>query len=545
MISNAQQAVVITQMTHMSPPGSSRTNLSIFAILLVGLLIRIYAFGGLAGTDDVFIAEGALRFLDHGWFLPENHHLTRIGLWLPLVPVIKLFGAGEWQVAWLPLALSLLTIWTAAEIGRRVFDDSVGVLAALMAAVFPLDVENATTLFPDVAVGALCGLTVLLALKTSEAKRPTLFAVLSGLAWGWAYLAKIEAAVLLPAIIALWAARYITFRNLVLIGVVVGTVVAAENVIYYLASGHILYRLWVITAYKGNGTILASAYSATQWWIFPRSWFLVFYEFGLQYYLLFGSIIYSLLRPTRGAIVLVVWAVVFMLWLQFGGNPLAASYHIRTHLPRYCSMLSVPAAILEAVFLWRVIRGLSRKLAVIATAGVVLVSLFMINFNRLSFEGQVAIKAAMSQAARHGWFPIYLDSTSRAIASIDWWHRPDHPYDDVEKIPNLSVDKLSQMRSYALVNPSSMRYRHLRYGSGIGVLKWLDSCGKRVVTINNPLPAIVYAQARMLDRAAAFIPLLARKVTATTRELLEGDDAVIYEFGGLQTAACAAHLKKG
>ncbi len=499
---------------------------------------------GVVGSDDVFVADAALNLIDKGWALPAEHHGARIGLWLPLVPTFAAFRTGDWQVAWFPLVCGLGIVALAFAIGQRLFGRAVGLAAGLLAATFPLDVLNSTTLYPDLPLGTVSALAFYVALRAEESRRPWLVAIAAGLLWGYAYLVKIEAAMLLFAMVALWPCGIVRFRTLAIIGATVAAVIVAENLIYYAASGEILYRLTHIAATRIDtaGTTAADLehYGAGGLWVFPKSWFITFYDFGLHYYLMFAGLLFLLFRPTRPALLVLLWAGAFLLWLEFGGNPLAATYHFKSHLSRYCSMLSVPMAIAGAYFAVRVLGAARRWLGGAALAGVVAVAVFMCNFDQLNYETETAVKLGLHEAAAKGWSPLTGDLTTATLARFFWWHRPELAVRSIARSDIAPDGGLPGAQGYVMVSPPRLEYQHKRYGWPTVSLDWLQRCGQHLLTIGNPMPGIAYKQLEAMASLGSMIPKLGPQIQETARDVLNPNDLVAFRLPADRPAACRA-----
>ena len=146
----------------------------LFAILAIALVLRLMTSNGIMGADDTTIADHALRLLNQGFSVPDSHYSSRIGLIFPQALVFRLFGVGEFQMTLVPLFFSLLGVLMAFAIGRELAGPGVGLLAAALLAVFPLDTYYATVLVPDLPLGATLGLSFWLALRTESSSHPWL-----------------------------------------------------------------------------------------------------------------------------------------------------------------------------------------------------------------------------------------------------------------------------------------------------------------------------------------------------------------------------------
>ena len=503
-----------------------------YFILFVAFALRAYSFVGIVGTDDVSIADYALRLLDSGPWVPQTHYQARVGLIYPLAAVYAIFGVGDWQSALIPLAASLVGVWLAFLIARQLAGDKAGLLAALAIAVFPLDVFGATQLMPDLPLGVLLAAAFYLALRMVDEVRSVGLALGAGLVWGLAYLVKIEAAFLLVPLLALLIMNPKKWRDFLMLFSAVAAIVILESLVYWLAGGSIMQRL-VAVQNQGGGRFVKE-YSETQLWVFPKAWFITFYDFAIHYYLLFAGIVWIIIARAKRFYPVVVWVVVYLVWLQFGGNPFSELYHVKSHLLRYCNMIAVPMAVVIGGLLEHFFREGRGRVGIGLTGLMVAIGIFFINFDTLSYERQVATKRGINYALSHDLFPLYMDRTSFALASIYMRNDPrialtkslQRHHFDTQKTELIDV---AAIEGYALINKGFEQYAWNRYRMDKVDVKGEADELRVIYRVDNPGNPIAYAQARLLHNLSRLIPVafLRDKIGATSRDLLEGDDVVI------------------
>lgn len=512
---------------------SEHSHWALAAVLLFACSLRLLSFVGVVGSDDVTISGLAQRLTESGPWVPEGHYQARLGLIVPLALIYELFGVGEWQTVAIPFALSLVGIVLAYLITARLFTAQAGVLAALTLAVFPLDVVYASQLMPDLPLGVLLAGAFYGALRALDSKRYLPWAITAGSLWGLAYFVKVEAVFLGIPMLLLLGANFRGWRRLVWVFSVPLLAFALESLAYFVGGGEVVQRLSAVTSTGSLST--TEEFGATQLWVFPKAWFITVYDFALHYYFMLGAAIWVFLARVRGLYIIVAWVLVYLLWLQFGGNPFAEHYNLKSHLNRYCNMINVPMAVLVGAMLatalqrsWRVGAAL---VLVMSLAG-----LFFINFNTLSAERQVATKQAIDYARSGDLFPLYMDRTSYAIASIYMYSSP--RWADVEKLQEYDFERgetrvldPADLDGYALLNRGFMDYAWNRYR--IDKVHWTGSQDglREVYRVDNPGNPLAYLQARLLYGLSRLIPVwfLREKVGDTAQYLLEGGDVVIVE----------------
>jgi len=502
---------------------------AIILIVAIGAALRVHYFSGIIGSDDIFHAGAALSILERGFTVPEIHTAARFGLHLPTLPLFHFFGIGDWQMGLVPLFWSLLSIFLAYWLGAYFIDRNAGLIAAILIAVFPLDIQEATRLYPDLPLGACAALSVFAFLFAEQRNRPLLGAVLAGLAWGYAYLIKVEAFFLGFAYLGLLIQRPERFRAIVLCGLVVLSIVALETAVYFVATGELFYRLLIT-----QNEMITSGKSGSLW-VFPKSWFVTFHNFGIHYYLLFAGFILALVHRESRLLTPILWSAAFLLWLQFGFSPFKEFTGFKSHLARYCAMLSVPMAIVAAYPIWRALTAWPRPLAWGLLGVAVAAGLFMTNFNHLGLERQVATKNALRQAEERGWFPLYLDTYSYAFARFIWQRTPleariHRVQDHNRRTGETELMDLNAIDGYLLVNRDSMRFRQARYFEDPVDLDLAARIGEKVYGVSNPLGELSYAQARLFLALAEIVPPVGALFRSTAEHVLEGNEAVIYDL---------------
>jgi len=511
----------------------AKTNWLLFGIILAALALRLLYFSGFQGADDASLAHVAIRILNEGFYIPQEHYSARIGITVPLSMLFRTLGIGEWQIAGLALAFDLLGIWLAYAIGKETAGPQTGILAALLLAVFPLDIYYGSTLYPDMPLGVILALSYYLMLRGLKAERPFWWLAGAGLAWGYAYLIKIEA-VFMGAVflVMIWQYRDTSWRRVLVIILALAAVVLVENLSYLVGSGEILHRVKVIS---GAGIKARPAFTESQLWVYPKAWFVTFYEFGLYYYLLFAALLWALWKRQKALLLLSSWVIIYLIWLEFGGNPFSAHYAIKSHLLRYPGMISIPMAVLCAFFLLHAFQSVAIRRSIIAL--LVLSSLFFANFNSLGQERIFATKQAMHHAIDNGLFPLYTDHTSGAIGDFMVM---DTPYEgQVHRIQKhhfkdakTDITPLEGLSGYLLLVRDSMEYTHNRYYMKSLDIHKLQETHATVYVLNNPMNWLAYQQARLLVVMVDAIPskFLRDKIVRTGNNLLRDRDAIILKL---------------
>ena len=512
------------------------------AIILAATSLRLVFFSGISSADDISIGNAALKLMDEGFYWPYSHYNARVMMVYPLAVIFSVFGVGELQMALLPLVASIGSLLLTGLIARHLFSNQVALWAMLAFAIFPLDVFFATQFMPDAQLGFFGAASVYCALRSlSSEGTGGKWAFAAGLIWGASYLIKIEAAFLLFPLAFIYFKDEAEWKLALATAVGCALFVVGETLVYFLHSGEFLYRLKIIV--ESTPAVLNDEYSGKQLWVFPRAWFVVFYQFSLHYYILFAGFIVSWRMKSKSAQLMVIWAVAYLVWLQFGFNPLSDSIGFKTHLPRYCLMLSVPMAIvIGQLLVW--LKGIVPDvLRGVAVTGWILLSLFLIAFNFLSAEREQASKQVLANLSPIPGAEYYMDSGSFTIAQflsrgsefrdqIKLFQKHDFASGQTELITPEEID------GYVLLNRGFVDFRNKRYfARGLTRDDLLKECSL-VMQVDNPSYSVSYATAQMLRGVAGFIPVAAirDKIQTTAGSLLDGEDALLFACGDFDQA---------
>lgn len=117
-------------------------------VTLIGLGIRLINFVGPVRGDDFRYLSLAFD-AQHGQVISTWSAADRVGIYMPISWLFRVFGVSEITSVAFPLFFSLLTVVLIYFIGKQLRDSETGLAAALIWAVFPLDVINSTQVLPD------------------------------------------------------------------------------------------------------------------------------------------------------------------------------------------------------------------------------------------------------------------------------------------------------------------------------------------------------------------------------------------------------------
>jgi|GEM_PF-2177060 len=361
------------------PAGSldtvSRARWPVFAVILLGLAIRLLFFNGYQGHDDRSYVTFATILAEQGRVAVEDRSqwIGRIGFWVPVAGAVSIFGLSNFSLTLYPLVCSLGGILLAIKLGTLLFNRETGLVAGVLLAIMPIDVMLSTYVYADLPMAVFVSLTLYLFLRAEHGTggRQNAFLYLgAGIAAGIAYLHRENAAFLIaPFAIYLLYYRKIRWQyGWILAG---GALVLALEVGFWTYhTDDPLYRVHSITEGTSGGDERAEKRGLreadesflTRWiprpgrlrrgtpdthLIEPVLMFTTNQDFGLMYLIGWPIALLSLWRRDRG-FVLAMWVVVLALMLAY--FPVMYPFTMVRN-PRYYMWLSIPMMVLIAAWL--------------------------------------------------------------------------------------------------------------------------------------------------------------------------------------------------
>jgi hypothetical protein len=353
-----------------------RVAVALTLILTLGACLRVVSFIGLGYQgDDVEYAQLAHRILAGGFLRAHQEtapiYPVRIGILAPAAAAFKLFGVSEWALGVFPLLISLVSIFLAYLAGRMFFSERVGIVAALLQALLPIDVRYGTLLYPDPPGALFLNVAILLAYLGSRQSLPRRRAVagaLAGLCLGLSWLCKEAVLFSVPFVAGylLWLIYRERGHVVLAAWMAVGFagVVGTESGLYAWYVSDPLYHFHAIERHSRNPW-------ATPWfWPADATWgqlgarlfrdgpetILLSTRFGLVTAVGALAVCYALFKGWRSYAFVGAWFVYHGLVFNFG------SHSLRSYMPlptsdRYLWPLLLPALLLTAAFVDAVLKG--------------------------------------------------------------------------------------------------------------------------------------------------------------------------------------------
>jgi hypothetical protein len=350
-------------------------------IIIFALLLRLYFFMGFINAHDldegIYIAilngiyKGTYN-LDRYKSIPNSYipdtaetFQFRIAFIFPIAALFFLFGVKDFIATLYPLICSLGGIIVAYYMGKLLFDEKVGLLAAFLLSFYPLDVMFATRIMSDVVLGFFMSLSVFFFLKAE--RRKTIkksqksflndYYMICGIIFGIAYRVKPVALILVPFfLIYIIFKRKFDFKYIhILYGFLIIFFIGA--LYYFIETGNpmldweIANRAVVYSKYGGpyveskkflDDKIIIS-YVDSPSLLFLKSVFYIFRRFpgvnffGYFFYFVFPVIILLFLLKKKDTYFLLAWFLFILLYIEFG--PIGIKFDAKNYSVNYLAFM--------------------------------------------------------------------------------------------------------------------------------------------------------------------------------------------------------------
>lgn len=315
-------------------------------IIALAAWLRSTHFVGICRLDMFRYLELSNHVLSGGSLFSENvfYASSRLPLIGPLIASNALFGWSEWaSVAW-PFVCSLGTVLVMILLGRELWGWRAGLVAGLLTALIPIQVELGTQLLPDPIQGFFIVLAVYCGVcAVTRDERWRAWAIASGFALGLAYLTRINAIIFLPGIlgIGLILDPRRSKRSLWALAGLAGALAGAAFV-FFLLSGDPFIDVRRTAEFYAN-------YQRTGFYERDASFFQLMLETpSLRWVLplLASGVIYAAVDRQRRSVLMLIWAFGFWFYLD-----VVSAWHGLDNSYRYAEPLVAPAILLASAAL--------------------------------------------------------------------------------------------------------------------------------------------------------------------------------------------------
>jgi 4-amino-4-deoxy-L-arabinose transferase-like glycosyltransferase len=319
-------------------------------IFALALGVRLACFTGLIGSDDISYIRYARQISDGSYQLQADHKAARYGVIVPVAAVYRIFGLHEWTTMVLPLVGSAAAAMLTALVAAQLSGLPAGWIAGALMSTFPVEVRYASVLVPEPLLQAVALLGVLVFIRAERTGSAPL-GVFVGVCFGIAYLIK-ESGALLVAAFGAFALFRKEWRLAVSVAAGGALVVAGELLWYWSQQSDLLFRAHALAGHNKVMAYLNENLSYRFWKAYPRRMLIPNVAFGLHSLFALGLAGIAVLRGRfpKPIVMLLVWAVVPFLYLNFGSSSLN-SFVALPASPRYMTLVYPPLFVLAAIVL--------------------------------------------------------------------------------------------------------------------------------------------------------------------------------------------------
>ena len=465
-------------------------------ILIFGLFLRLIFFMGFVNADaqDEGIYINYIHHILKGDFgfssyrnLPSDYLADpsesfrfRSMLLYPVTLTFLILGVNDFTAVLYIMFTSLGSIIVIFYLGKLVFDERVGLMAAFLLSFFPLNVLFATRIMPDVPLAFFMSLTVYFFLRgeTSKKKNRILkinenrfYYLLSGLALGLGYLVKPLAFALLPFLFMymIYKRKFKPEYIFILLGFLM--ILIPEGVYYYNQSGNFLLNFIIARSQYLNKYAFEHPRSID---IVPkilRLWYVdgepiyhskvllgLFHHrlnvnyFGYFYYFVIISILYLLIKKVKKSYFLILWLFLLFLYLEFGpvgirtDDEAMINYLFIFKNARFATILTIPSLLILSYF----ISSVPKKVSIIIISILLISSIYYINKSRTFFVvGIQSIRDVSSFLKSQPKKTIYTDYLAEGMLQYYFGFERD------QYIKNIDYQNLGEIEDAFIVDGGS------------------------------------------------------------------------------------------
>jgi 4-amino-4-deoxy-L-arabinose transferase-like glycosyltransferase len=358
-----------------------KAGLMLIAIVIVGLTISTFFFYGpsmIDGIDNYIYTDSAHSLLS-GHFnaigvLPERYIL--IG---GIAFFFLLFGYNQASAAMFGEFCFILTIVAIYLIGKDLYSNNAGLIAAFLYSIFPMAVIYAPNVSDSIPMAFFATVSVLLAIRATKIRERhfKIYSVLAGFFMVSSYLVTPETVVIIPVVFFVFIMNYRSARKIIKLSIIflsIGILLAGLliAILGLETNGNLLSLITTVTNFYAQSysglqssfymniktlfpySILSTMHNGNFLAAFEELFSNIFSDYGFYYtFGLFGYVtaffaVILLLQPRHRAAIPLFWFIFVLLYLSFGTASLT-KYVFMPQLPRYLLLLA-PAAMLIISF---------------------------------------------------------------------------------------------------------------------------------------------------------------------------------------------------
>lgn len=357
-------------------------------ILIFALFLRLYFFVGLNFSDDQSYVYYASKIFQKD-FNPTDNNGLRMGIYYPVGIFYFLFGINPISAILYQLISSLATIIVIFYIGKLLFNEKVGLLAAFFLSFFPLNVIYSTQTMGETPLALFTALSIFFFLKGERSKKNRIYFYLSGILIGISYLIRFSG--LIPLLFLFGYFLYTKKLRLNYTFIFLGllSILLFEGIHYAIDNGDFFLRFNEVSGHYGAEDAIKNLGLNVNMDFYPKVMFVLdnsysfmkgakyFVHYGLFYYFVGLSAIFLLFKRKKESNILLIWLFSFFLYLQFG--TMSFTSYVPIHrLARHLSVITVPSLLILSVFLNRIFLNKKRFIKSLRYTTILIISMFLL-----------------------------------------------------------------------------------------------------------------------------------------------------------------------
>ncbi len=224
----------------------------LLGIFVLAVALRWVAFSGVFGSDDLIFSKLATKMASGSWKAvdPSDSPImkNRLGFIVPVAASIKWIGVNEWGISFYPFLVSILGVLLAFVAGKSFFGPKAGLIAALLQALLPIDLQLASQCLSDLPAAFYSSIGIFLMYRACvSASRQKILSALAGMSFGISYLNRENVVYMIPLAAGMlyWAWR-LGRKNVIFFFIAAfGAVGLLEATYYHCFTGDAFYRYHV------------------------------------------------------------------------------------------------------------------------------------------------------------------------------------------------------------------------------------------------------------------------------------------------------------
>ena len=332
-------------------------------ILLLAITLRIVFFVGMGFNDDSSYLYSANEVYSNNFSIGAGWYSSRIGTYLPIVMMWKLFGVSELSSSTYFILCSLIEIISVYFLGKILFSEKVALLAAFILSVLPIGAIYSTQIGPNVPMCAFFAMSLAFYVLAHRDESYKYYSLLSGVSCGIGYLCYESMVLMLPCFliytllnIPRTVKKTVTMFILIVVGFL--AIASLRNIYFHHFTGDWFYNEHIISTTLSNDINIDDNFSR-----YPKALFNIGQDFnswddpklfGITYYIVVLSLIVLLLmnKLFNKNVLFIVISMLFIFltfqyFLHFISLSIAPQFWRARH-SRYLIAMSMPASLIIA-----------------------------------------------------------------------------------------------------------------------------------------------------------------------------------------------------